>query len=101
MLRVENGERLEQPAHRAAVAVEPEHIVPAVADTDFESTLLPRDHPKWNKDALTISARARELIERLRPVVVRVLTFWDHRIRSITIGGTRLGIDASGSYRAE
>ena len=101
MLRVETGERLEQPSHRAAVSVEPEHVVPAIGDADFESALLPRDHPKWNRDALTISARARELIERLRPVVVLVLTFWDHRIRRISIGNTRLGIDASGSYRAE
>jgi len=30
-----------------------------------------------------------------------VLSFWDHRIRSVLIGGSRVSIDPSGSYRAE
>jgi hypothetical protein len=101
MLRLNGNEAPGQPAPCASPAVEPEYAVPPVGDSALETSLLPRDHPKWNADALTLSQRARELIARLRPVIVRVLTFWDHRIRSITIGKTRLGIDASGSYRAE
>ena len=47
-----------------------------------------------------LAARA-ELIARLRPVVVKILTFWDHRVRSAWIGGSRVCIDPSGSYRIE
>ena len=78
-----------------------EPIVPAVAEAELETPLLPRDHPKWVKDALTVSQRARELISRLPRVVVGVLTFWDHRIRSIVVGDSRVSIDPSGSYRLE
>ena len=60
---------------------------------------LPRDHPAWQPDVLSISARVRAIVAQLRPTVVRVLTFWDHAVRSVTIGGRRLEIDPSGSYR--
>jgi len=77
-----------------------EPIVPAVAESDFDTTLLPRDHPKWAKDALSVSSRAKELIARLKPIAVRVLGFWDHRVRSAVVAGLRVAIDPSGSYRA-
>ena len=99
--RVETDER---PRHADAPGLQPvssDAAVPAVGEGSFEGTLLPRDHPKWNKDALTVSQRARDLIARLRPVVVKALTFWDHRIRSTVIGGRRVAVDPSGSYRAE
>ena len=67
----------------------------------METALLPNDHPKWVKDALCVSNRAKESIARLKPMVIRVLSFWDHRIRSVLIGGSRVTIDPSGSYRAE
>lgn len=86
---------LEAPGGPAAQAV-----LPAVAAVELETT-LPRDHPKWVRDTLSVSQRARELIVRLKPVVVRILTFWDHRVRSATIGGSRVSIDPSGSYRVE
>lgn len=76
-------------------------LVPALPEDELETPPLPREHPKWVKDALAVSARARAVIHKLRPVIVRVLTFWDHRLRSITIGGRELSIDASGSYRME
>jgi hypothetical protein len=97
--RIESDDRRHQP-HDVALAA-PEHVVPAVADSDLDTSLLPRDHPKWARDALTVSLRARELIARLRPVVVHVLTYWDHRLRSISIAGNRIAVDASGSYRRE
>lgn len=78
-----------------------EAIVAAVPEAELETPLLPHDHPKWAKDTLTVSQRARELIDRLRPVAIRVLTFWDHRIRSIVIGGSHVSIDPSGCYRSE
>ncbi|MGH7708307.1 MAG: hypothetical protein ACREM8_14150 [Vulcanimicrobiaceae bacterium] len=63
---------------------------------------LPTDHPAWSQDAIAISRRARALFAKLKPVAVRVLTFWDHHVRSIAIGsGRRLSVDASGSYRLD
>lgn len=78
-----------------------EQVVPVVAEAEMETALLPHDHPQWVKDALSVSNRAKEIIARLKPVVIAVLSFWDHRIRSAVIGGSRVSIDPSGSYRAE
>ncbi|MBV8531160.1 MAG: hypothetical protein JO104_07565 [Candidatus Eremiobacteraeota bacterium] len=78
-----------------------EAIVPVVADAELETALLPHDQPRWVKDAVAVSQRAREIITRLRPAAVHVLSFWDHRIRSIVIGDRRVQIDPSGCYRTE
>ena len=80
-------------------------LVPAVAanpagDVDGEwSSSLPRDHPAWQRDLLSVSARARAVLAQLRPVVVRVLTFWDHVVRAALVGGRRVEVDPSGCYR--
>jgi hypothetical protein len=76
-----------------------EAAVPPVARTDLETALLPQDHPRWVKDAVAVSQRARELIAKLRPVIVHVLSFWDHRIRSIMVGDRCVAVDPSGCYR--
>lgn len=55
--------------------------------------------PAWQRDALAVSARVRALLQTLHPVVVHVLTFWDHALRAISIAGRRLEVDPSGSYR--
>lgn len=60
---------------------------------------LPRDHPHHVADTISLGSRARAVLERLRPLVIRIATFWDHRIRTCTIGARRLAIDAAGSYR--
>jgi hypothetical protein len=78
-----------------------EAVVPAVADAELETALLPRDHPRWVKDAIAVSQRAREIIAKLRPVVMRVLSFWDHRIRSIVVGDRSVSVDPSGCYRVD
>jgi len=78
-----------------------EAVVPPVADAELETALLPRDHPRWVKDAIAVSQRAREIIAKLRPVVVRVLSFWDHRIRSIVVGDRSVSVDPSGCYRVD
>lgn len=62
---------------------------------------LPRDHPQWVRDTISISSRARSLLERLRPIAVRVYSFWDHALRSLTLGGRTLSVDPSGSYRLD
>ena len=82
-------------------ATQSEPIVAAVTEAELETPLLPRDHPKWVKDALSVSQRARDLIVRLPRVALDVLTFWDHRIRSIVVGDSRVSVDPSGSYRLE
>lgn len=73
----------------------------ALPDVEIETPYLPHDHPAWIRDAVALSIRARELLAKLKPVAVKILTFWDHAIRSITVGNRRLTIDASGSYRLD
>jgi len=60
---------------------------------------LPRDHPAWQRDVLAVSSRVRAILAGLRPVVVRVLTHWDHVVRRVSIGARYVDIDPSGSYR--
>lgn len=78
-----------------------EAIVPVVAEAELETALLPNDQPRWVKDAVAVSQRARELISKLRPAAVHVLSFWDHRIRAILVGERRVAVDASGCYRID
>jgi hypothetical protein len=80
-------------------------LIPSVTngidlDADFGNR-LPSDHPAWSKDAISLSQRFRALVAQCKPLAVRVLTFWDHHVRTITVSGRRLAIDASGSYRLE
>jgi hypothetical protein len=60
---------------------------------------LPSDHPQWQRDVVSISSRARTLIASVVPVVVRTLSYWDHRIREIAFGARTLSVDPAGSYR--
>jgi hypothetical protein len=63
-------------------------------------TALPADHPAWQRDVVAISARARAVLTTLRPVVVRIVTFWDHVVRGVGVSGKRtLEVDPSGCYR--
>ncbi len=76
--------------------------VPAVRaefDLPEPGPVLPGDHPAWQRDVLSISSRARALIAALRPFAVRILSFWDHHVREMTLGSRRFSIDPSGSYR--
>lgn len=76
-------------------------VLPVIPDDELETPPLPREHPKWVKDAVAVSHRARTVIAGLRPVMVRVLTFWDHGVHALTLRGLRFQIDSSGSYRFE
>ena len=60
---------------------------------------LPNDHPAWMRDTLSLSQRARALLASVKPVVVRVIAFWEHRVKSVAVGNRTLTVDASGSYR--
>ena len=78
----------------------PALVEPAAGDAAAEiAATLPRDHPAWQRDVLAVSTRVRAILAGLQPVVVRVLTFWDHAVRSIQLGGRRVEIDPSGCYR--
>jgi hypothetical protein len=96
--RVETDESLGLALPSEAYA---EPIVPAAADVELGSDSLPNEHPRWVKDSLAVSQRARALIARLRPIAIRILTFWDHRLRSAFVGGVHVRIDPSGSYRVD
>jgi hypothetical protein len=76
-------------------------VVLATSDAELDSGSLPPEHPRWVKDSLAVSQRARELIARLRPIAVRILTFWDHRIRHAVVGGLTVHVDPSGCYRID
>lgn len=99
--------RIEADEGVAALGVTPggarasEPIVPAVANADLETSGLPHDHPRWVRDAIAVSQRARRLLENIAPAVIAVFSFWDHRLRSIVVAGHRVRVDASGSYRAD
>jgi hypothetical protein len=66
-----------------------------------EAPNLPSDHAAWAKDTLSLSQRARAFAAALAPIVVRTLSYWDHRVRSIVVRSGKLTIDFSGSYRLE
>jgi hypothetical protein len=68
---------------------------------ESDTGILPHGHPKWIRDGISISQRARSMLAKLRPVVLHVLHFWDHGMRSILIAGRRLRVDPSGSYRVD
>jgi hypothetical protein len=71
-----------------------------VAGADIEPlSSLPRDHPAWQRDVLAVSSRVRALLAGLCPVAVRVLTYWDHVVRTISIGARYVEVDPSGCYR--
>ena len=81
----------------------PGTVAPIAFDPDdrYEGPALPSDHPAWMRDTLSLSQRARALLGNIKPVAIRVVTYWEHRLHAIVIGGRRVGIDASGSYRLD
>lgn len=91
----------ESPAAILAPLEGPAYIAALLPEGELETPPLPRELPQWVKDAVAISRRARRLLAGIKPVVVRVLTFWDHRVRSIGVAGRKLSIDPSGSYRVD
>jgi hypothetical protein len=73
-----------------------------VADPEATGEIaLPRDHPKWTRDRFTISATTKALLERIKPAIVRVLSFWDHRTHRLAIDGATIEVDQTGSYRCD
>ncbi|MBV9971840.1 MAG: hypothetical protein JO135_00735 [Candidatus Eremiobacteraeota bacterium] len=98
-------QRLELEAHeRAAPAparLEAASVRPAIPEIEVESPVLARDHAPWMRDGVAISERTRRVLDRVRPLVIRVFGFWDHIARSMQIAGHRISIDAAGCYRID
>jgi len=99
--RIEADESGAALAHSAGGESEPEPVIPRVAQTELESGGLPGDHPRWVRDAVALSHRARQLLATLKPVIIAVLSFWDHRLQCIVVGDRRVRVDPSGSYRTD
>jgi hypothetical protein len=81
----------------AVLALQPHSIAPeldGIADPQ-----LPADHPPWQRDVMSISSRTRAFIATIAPTVVRTLSYWDHRIRELTLGARTLAVDPAGCYR--
>ena len=94
--------RIDRDSERSRAELAPilyDPLAPIGPDAELETPSLPRDLPPWARDAIAVSQRARDLLAQIRPAIVRVLTFWDHRVRNAIVGGRRLDIDPSGSYR--
>jgi hypothetical protein len=99
--RIEGDDGAAAIANPAGGASESAAVVAQVAQAQLETTGLPGDHPRWVRDAVALSHRARQLVARLKPVVIAVVSFWDHRLRSIVVGDRRVHVDPSGSYRTD
>ena len=93
------------PSNALALALPSSSAPLALTAIDYDDRwgghTLPGDHPPWMKDTLSISQRARALIATLRPVVLKVIAFYEHHVRSIVVGNGRLSVDSSGSYRLD
>ena len=84
-------------ASRVPISLEPSPPVDDEADDRIGASSS--GTPAWQRDTLAVSARVRAVLRTLHPVVVRVLSFWDHAVRAIVVAGRRLEVDPSGSYR--
>lgn len=62
---------------------------------------LPNEHPRQPKDAICVSARARDQIVAQKAPEITPLSFWDHETRAAPVGPRRLTIDPASSYRLE
>jgi hypothetical protein len=73
---------------------------PLDPDVDPAAPAASGGTPAWQRDGVAISARVRALLATVRPVIVRVRSFWDHAVRRVALGaGRAVEVDASGSYR--
>ncbi len=93
------------PVERNGAAVDPSLAVAPIPDDPDDrwgsGHRLPGDHPAWMRDTVSLSARARALLAKVKPVAIRVIAAWEHRARTIVLGRSRLSVDASGSYRLD
>ena len=77
-------------------------VAPALAPIDADAAGLPElpsDHPPWQRDVVSLSSRARAVLATVVPTVVRVFSYWDHRLRELAFGARTLAIDPAGCYR--
>ena len=41
------------------------------------------------------------LLARVKPAFITVIAAWQHRVRTLAIGGRRVAVDATGCYRVD
>jgi hypothetical protein len=99
-VELDAGGVLQDPAFAAALAAQ--QVPPLAFDLDLEAGYrLPPDHPPWPRDVVSVSQRARALLARIKPVVITVIAGWQHKLRSLVVGGRRVAVDATGCYRVD
>jgi hypothetical protein len=86
------------PVAGVPIALQPVSLDP---DDRWGGHSLPGDHPAWMRDTLSLSQRARAVLAHVTPAVFKVIAAWEHRVRSIVIGGRKLSVDPSGCYRLD
>jgi hypothetical protein len=92
------GGGVSEPAHSAELA----RLGGDAREVDPISEIaLPRDHPKWARDRFTVSGATKALIDRVKPIAIRVFGFWDHRVHRLALDRVTIEIDAGGSYRCD
>lgn len=63
---------------------------------------LPRDFPAWARDVVVVSGRFRAVVTTLVPGFMRVIRYWDQRVRRLVLrDGRVVVVEDSGCYRIE
>ena len=60
-----------------------------------------RDGPPWKRDSVVLSDRFRAMLRAVKPAILRTISYWDQKVRSLRIGGRTVTIGESGCYRVE
>jgi len=66
-----------------------------------DSIGLVRDGTPWKRDSVVLSDRFRVMLRAVKPAILRTISYWDQKVRSLRIGGRTVTIGDSGCYRVE
>ena len=83
-----------------------ERPAPAIFDDEdrYGGHALPRDHPAWSRDAVSLSQRARAHLATLRSFACDAASWWSGRTRAVALAlpsagfARTLRVDANGFY---
>ncbi len=88
------------PASRPLVGQADPESVYDFAQATVAST-LPSDFPAWVRDAVILSDPLRLVMVGLRPVVLKLVRYWDQRIRTVKVDGRTISLEDHGGYRLD
>jgi hypothetical protein len=60
-----------------------------------------REGPPWKRDSVVLSDRFRVMLRAVKPALLRTVSYWDQKVRSLRIGGRTVTIAESGCYRVD